>query len=193
MHQEKLKRHQMKLQVTQDFLYEFLKEHDFNMSRLSEQMGVSLAIVTKCFHHDLNRHGKHLYFSVANIHRLNMALVELSEQILNSRINYGTDQMFTNRLSRTYDPGTVPGIKMLSKYFNLNNFLFRVLGWKKGKKESVLCSPSSKVYGFITSDDIMRINAELLTIASTFAGVQVVAESGFSAVDSSDNGIPTDN
>ena len=162
-----------KTQVTQDILFEFLTGHSINMSRLSELMGVSNGIVMGCFHHDLNRLGKPLSFSVANVERLNAALPVLAEQIRGCMVQFGSEQMYTTRLGRTYDPGTLPAIKSLSKYFSFNSFAQRVLGWKKGKREAVLCKPSSAGYGRVGTDDVKRINAELLLVSSTLAGMEV--------------------
>lgn len=136
-------------------------------------MGVSNAIVTMSFKHSLNRHGKPMKFSESNLQKLNDALSVFSQQINECRIIFGSNEMFTNRLGRTYDPGVLLQIRSLSKMFNVKGLFARVLGWNRGKYDLVLCSPSSKVYGFITADDVMRINAELLAISGTLAGIKV--------------------
>ena len=164
-----------KIQVSQDFLFEYLTEHNITLTRLTEMMGVSSGIVIDCFHHNLNRLGKPQSFSPANIVRLNAALENIAGQIRGCVIEFGSEKTITTRLGRTYDPGAVPAVKALSKFFNLNAMCLRVLGWKKGKKESVLCTPNSKVYGFITADNIMRINTELLQVSSTLGSMEVKA------------------
>lgn len=163
-----------KVKVNQDFLYQYLLDHDIIISAIMRTMGVSSGIVIGCFRHDLNRHGKPLVFSAKNIERLNAALPELAGAIRRSLLVFGTGHEFANSRGTVYDPGLLPAVKALSAYFNLNKFLLRVLGWKVGKKEMVLCSPSSKVFGNISRDDVDRINAELLSVAGVLSSYEVV-------------------
>lgn len=162
-----------KISVTQDYLYEYIKAHDINVCRFAELMGVSNAIVTMSFKHNPNRHGKPMKFSESNLQKLNDALSVFSQQINECRIFFGSNEMFTNRLGRTYDPGVIKQLMSLSKMFNVKGLTNRILGWNRGKYDLVLCSPSSKVYGFITADDVMRINAELLAVSGTLSGIKV--------------------
>ena len=165
-----------KLNVSQDFLYEYLTGHNVNLNRLNELMGVSNGILMGCFHRNPDRFGNPLKFSAKNIEKLNAALEELAGMMRASVIAFGSDQTFTNNRGTTYDPGTLPKVKGLSRLFKMNPFCERVLGWKLAKKENVLCTPSSKVYGNISSDDVNLINTELLAVACVISSYQVVAD-----------------
>jgi hypothetical protein len=165
-----------KVNVSQDFLYKYLTDHNVNLSRLNELMGVSNGILMGCFRRNPDRYGNPLKFSAKNIEKLNAALVELSGMMRESVIAFGSEQMFTNNRGSTYDPGTLPKVKGLSHLFKMNPFCERVLGWKLTKKENVLCTPSSKVYGNISSDDVNLINTELLAVAGVLSSYQVVAD-----------------
>lgn len=156
-----------KVIVTQDFLFEYLTQHNVNMKRLSELMGVSNAIVMFCFRHDLNRHGKPQKFSASNIEKLNNALPQLAQQIRGAVMTFTSDQ--------TYDRDMVPYVNALQRWFKLGGFLQRVLGWSLSKKEAVLCSPAAKSYGNITADHVARINAEILAVSGMLGGIQVAA------------------
>lgn len=162
-----------KTKVTQDFLYEYLTQHNVNLSRLNELMGVSNGILMGCFRHNLDRYGKPLRFSAKNIEKLNRALPELSMQMRQSVLTFGSEQTYTNMRGTTYDPGTLPGIKALSRYFKMNSFCERVLGWNLGKKETVLCTPSSKVYGCVSAEDVTLINMEILSVAGALEVFEV--------------------
>lgn len=171
-----------KAKVTQDFLYEYLTGHSVNLNRLNELMGVSNGILMGCFRHNPNRLGKPMSFSQKNIVRLNAALDTLAAQIKQCIITFGSDQTRTNNRGTTYDPAAAAAIvERLSPYFKLTTFTNRVLGWNAKKKDTVLSNPSSKVYGNITSDDVARINAELLAIAGMLGGIEVVADEGSSS------------
>ena len=165
-----------KLKVSQDFLYKQLMEHNVIISLLAKRMGVSVAIVSRCFHRDLNRHGKPLSFTGANIVKLNAALEELAAEIRQSTVDFGSDQTYTNQRGATYDPATVEPLRRLSAYFKMNPFLQRVLGWRVSKRETILGTPSSKAYGCVSQDDVARVNAELLAVAGVLSGLEVVAD-----------------
>lgn len=165
-----------KIKVSQDFLYKYLQEHDISKVIISKKMGVSESIVGGSFRHALNRHGKPLKFSAANIVRLNNALMQISEELRNSVIPFGSDKMFTNQRGTVYDPGALDAIHNISNYFNMRSFMQRLLGWNKSKRDVVLSNRSSAVYGNITQDDVNRINAELLSIAGVLSSYEVVAD-----------------
>ena len=162
-----------KATVTQDFLYEYLTQHNVNLSRLNELMGVSNGILMGCFRHNPDRHGRPLKFSAQNVERLNVALGELAAQMRQSVVTFGSDQTYTNQRGATYDPGTVQQLKALQRWFKLNPFCERVLGWNLGKKETILCTPSSKAYGTVSADHVSRINAEVLAVAGMLGGIEV--------------------
>ena len=75
-----------------------------------------------------------------------------------------------------YDRELVEPMKKIGELVNLTALTERVLGWSKKKKESILVSPSSKVYGNITEADAAAINTELLTIAGVLADYMVITK-----------------
>ena len=143
---------------------------------ISKKMGVSETIVGGCFRHALNRHGKPLIFSQANIVRLNAAIQQIAVELRQSVITFGSDETFTNSRGKTYDPGTVPTIRRLGEFFNLTALTYRLLGWKNNRKNMVLGSKSSPVHGNVTKEDVDRINAELLSVAGVLSSYEVVAD-----------------
>ena len=168
----------MKIQVSQDTLRNYLKEHNITFSILAERMGVSVGIVSGCFNHKPNRLGKPLKFSAVNLERLNAALPQIADELKGCILTFGSDQTYSNPRGVDYDPALIEHIKRgISKYFKLNTFCERVLGWKVGKKESVLCQPASKAYGHITKEDVDRLNAELLSVAGVLSSYEVVPDS----------------
>lgn len=170
-----------KVTVTQDFLYKYLTEHNVNLSRLNELMGVSNGILMGCFRHNPDRHGNPLKFSTKNIEKMNVALGELAMQMRQSVVTFGSEQQYTNLRGATYDPGTVMQIRGLQRWFKLNPFCERVLGWNLGKKETILCTPSSKAYGTVSADHVAQINAEVLAVSGMLGGIEVVPDKGSSS------------
>jgi hypothetical protein len=162
-----------KAKVSQDFLYEYLKEHNFIISKLTKVMGVSKGILDGCFRHDLNRHGKPLSLSAANVERLNAALQQISAELRDSVISFGSQQMFTNVRGTTYDPGCVPAIQRLGEYFTMKAFTARVLGWNTAKNNQTISIKSSAMFGRVTADNVAKINAELLAVAGMLGGIEV--------------------
>ena len=61
----------MKIQVTQDTLYEYLLAHDVKLSRLAELIGKSREVVFSCFKHHKDPRGKPRRFSAENIEAIN--------------------------------------------------------------------------------------------------------------------------
>lgn len=167
---------QVKTTISPDFLYKFLGEHNMTTVMISKKMGVSETIVGGCFRHALNRHGKPLSFSQANIVRLNAAIQQIAVELRQSVITFGSDETFTNSRGKTYDPGTVPTIHRLGEFFNLTALTDRLLGWKNNRKNMVLGPKSSPVHGNVTKEDVDRINAELLSVAGVLSSYEVVAD-----------------
>lgn len=165
-----------KVNVSPDFLYDYLTEHDFKVSVLAKRMGVSLSIVTGCFHHDLNRHGKPLSFSAANIKKLNDAMSQVASELRQCIITFGSSETYTNRWGNTYDPATVEPMQRLGEYFNSKALTERVLGWNKVKRDTTLAIKKSSSYGNITKEDVNRINTELLAVAGVLSSYMVVAD-----------------
>lgn len=166
----------MKVQVTSDTLYKYLQEHDFIISVLSKYMGVSNGIVCNSFKHVLNRLGKPMKFSAANLAKLNAALPVIAEDLRKATITFGSDQTFTNSWGNTYDPAAREAVLAVGNYFKITPFLFRILEWKKGKRDTILVSKTSPVYGQVCQDDVNRINAELLSVAGVLSSYEVIPE-----------------
>lgn len=162
------------LKMSQDALYDFLVHHDIKISRIADEMGVTPSCVQSCFVHRLSRHGKPRSFTVDSIAKLNEALREYSNSLRSCLLKFGTEQKFTNKHGRTYDPGMIENLNHLGEYLNLTAVVRRILGWSKSKKNNVFSTPSSKNYGNISEDDIDQINMEILTIVGTFDNIEVV-------------------
>lgn len=166
-----------KIKVSSDTLYKYLLEHNFVISVLSDSMGVSYAIVSGCFRHSQNRYGNPIKFSSANIKKMNDAIMQIASEMRNSLVVFGTKQMFTNQHGTTYDPGLIEPIKQgVGKFFKLRGLTEKVLGWNVAKCGMTFSSPSSKIYGNISREDVNRINAELLAVAGVLSSYEVVAE-----------------
>lgn len=161
-----------KLTVSQDYLYEYLKGHDVNIRELARMMGMTGSAVNSAFVHNNDKYGKPKYFSVNALPKLNASIAEMARLIRQSQITFGSDQVYSNR-GGTFDPACLPAMKALSRFFNLTAFTNRVLGWNETKKNTVLSAPSSKIYGHITQDDVMRLNAELVAVAGILEGLEV--------------------
>lgn len=159
--------------MSQDFLYTYLEENGINISRIAERMGVSSAILSRSFRHSLNRHGKPMNLSASNIERLNVALSEMSLQMQQSRIVFGSPQTYTNTWGNTYDPAVVDSIKELRKFFKINRFLKVAVGWTGEKVRVVLDTPSSKGYACVSADDVRRINDTMQKVAILLGSIEV--------------------
>ena len=166
-----------KAKVSQDFLYEYLKQHDVVISVFYKRMGVSKGIVDACFRHDINRHGKPLYLSKANVTKINTALEQIAEELRRCVIVFGSPDTYTVNGGKIYDPGTLPAIQRMAEYFNMTKLTNRILGWNKGKKDGTISVRTSTTYGRVTADDVSRLNAEILAVSGMFAGIEVVAHS----------------
>ena len=169
-----------KVKVTQDVVYQFITEHNVNLSGIAREMQANPTLVAGCFRRNADRHGQPRHFTAATLPRLNEALERFAMQMRQSLITFGSQETYTNNRGMTYDPGTIPLIKNLSKYFNLTQFIIRVLGWAETKKNATLSAPSSRAFGCITSDDVNRINAELLAVAGVLSSYEIVADEGSS-------------
>lgn len=165
-----------KVKVTQDVVYQFITEHNVNLSGIAREMQANPALVAGCFRRNVDRHGSPRHFTAVTLPRLNAAIDAFAANMRQSLIQFGSDKMFTNKWGTTYDPGTLPALKELSKFFNLTAFIVRVLGWNEKKKNATLSAPSSAIYGCVSRDDVNRINAELLAVAGVLSNYEVVAE-----------------
>ena len=163
-----------KEKVSQDYLLEYLTQHNVNLNRLSDLMGVSNGSMMGAFRHDPNRHGKPMKFSAANIEKMNEALATLACQIRSGLVTFGSAETYTNKRSgETYDPATVPQLRALQRWFKLGPFFQRVVGWTQSRTTSSLYSTTARAYGTITADQVSRIDTELLAVAGRLGSIQV--------------------
>ena len=167
---------EQKVQVTQDVVYQFITDHNVNLSGLAREMQANPTLVAGCFRRNPDRNGQPRHFTQQTRPRLNAALEQFALKMRQSVIQFGSDQTYTNNRGMTYDPGTMDPIRRLSQFFNLTQFIMRVLGWSENKKNVTLSAPSSKAYGCISHDDVNRINAELLAVAGVLGSYEVVAD-----------------
>lgn len=162
-----------KAKVSQDFLYQYLTEHDVKLLRLQELMGVSYGMLNGGFRHGPDRHGKPMWFTADTVALLNKALAELSRQLRGCLITFGSAQVRTGHKGIKYDPAAIAGMDKIAGYFKKAAFCKRVLGWSSGKTDAVLGRPQSNIYGNISADDVAKVNAELLSVAGMFGGMEV--------------------
>ena len=165
-----------KIKVSQDFLYQYLQEHNFTLSVIGKRMEVSNGILMGCFHHDLNRLGKPLSFSVKNIQRMNVALEQIANELRQCIITLENKDHHENSRGKTYYEGCVADFKRINEYFKLNGLTERILGWNNTKCRTTLFIENSPVYGNITEEDVNRINAELLAVAGVLSSYEVVPD-----------------
>lgn len=165
-----------KMKVSQDTLYKYLTEHDVIFSRLAEMMDMSPDTVSACFIHSANRHGTPRCFTVENIQKLNNALLMFAHKLRSCLLRFGTEQVYTNKHGRTYDPGMIEPINRLGDYLNTTALFGRMLGWSKGKKRNVFSAPTSKNYGNISQDDVDVLNVEIMSVAGFLENVEVVPD-----------------
>lgn len=174
-----------KLQYSQDDLYQYLLAHNITVKRLGELINQSDTAMSSGFkHHIVN--GKRHSFPVFIIRRINEALPVMAREITARRVTFNPDNNISRRASQKFDPGCVEQFQRVGEYFNLTAILERVLGWSKRRKNDVICTPSSKVYGHITEDEVRVINTELLAVAGVLENIEVVPDESASSSSSSD-------
>lgn len=171
-----MNKEQKKMKMSQDELRDYLDEHDLKVARIAELMGKSPAVITSNFKHHKNAHGYPRRFSVENIRLLNEALAVIAKELRGCVMTFGTDQMYTNKHGRTYDPGLIEPMKRLGELMNLAGLTERLLGWNKGKKTSILTDSISKAYGNISEADVQAINKEVLEVSGVLEGMEVVPD-----------------
>lgn len=137
-------------------------------------MGVSYSIVNRSFRHGIDRHGKPISFSPANLQKLNIAIAEMAEEIRGCQLQFGSSP--TYKPGAKYDPSLVEGFQRIGEYFKLKYLTARVLKWKIHKNYTTLSVKNSPVYGNITREDADRINAELLAVSGILSSYEVVAD-----------------
>ena len=167
---------QERKKISQDEIYNYLLTHDVKVIRLAELMGKTPSVINSNFLHHKNAHGNPRRFSVENIRQLNDALHVIAGELRGCMLTFGTEQSYTNKYGRTYDPGMIKPLNRIGELLHLTSLMNRLLGWKEGKKRNVLSDKTSKVYGNISEADVMTINAEVLAIAGVLEGVEVVPD-----------------
>lgn len=166
-----------KIRISQDTLFSYITEHNIKLVRLAKTAGISEATLNLCFHRTVKSDGGQHVFSLTHLKKINDAIEQIANELRELTLSFGSDQMFTNKHGRTYDPKLVEPMKRIGVYFNITALFERVLGWNKNKKEATLVTPSSRNYGHISEDDVNKINAELLSIAGVLSGYRVVPDS----------------
>lgn len=174
-----------KIKMSQDALYKYLNDHDVKLTRIAELMGKSHSVVVSDFLHHKSSKGKPRCFSIENIKLLNEALHKLSDELIARLVVFGSEQMYTNKHGRTYDPGMIEPLNRLGELVNMTGIFGRILGWKKRKKFNVFASKASKNYGNISEQDVMMINSEVLSIAGVLSSIEVTPDEN--AYDDSDS------
>jgi len=165
----------MKIQVSQDILRDFIRDHDLKLVRLAELTGLSEASINVCFRHRKGTNGLPRTFTSQNIQKINEALPQIADALQGCILKFGGDT-FDNNRGKTYDRALVKPMKKLGEWFKLTALVKRILGWNQDKKEATLVSPSSKRYGCITKEDADRLNAELLSVAAVLSSYEVVEQ-----------------
>lgn len=174
-----------KVQVTQEHLYDYILAHGVKLSRLAELMDKTPSAVISCFLHHKNMQGTPRYFNAKAAEQLNNALPVVAQELRGLVLRFGTDQKFTNKHGRTYDPGLLEPLKQIGQYMNLTAMLERVLGWNEEKKKATCTRKTSKVYGNISESDAIAINTELLSVAAVLDSYEVIPSDSSSSSSSS--------
>ena len=166
----------MKIQVSQDTLYQFIIDHNLKLVRLAELTGMSEASINVCFKHYKGTNGLPRKFTNHGIQKINEALPQIAEALQGCILKFGSAQTFTNSRGSTYDPSLIEPMKRIGEWMNITALVMRVLGWSQDKKEATLISPSAKIYGCISREDADRMNAELLSVAAVLSSYEVVLD-----------------
>lgn len=164
-----------KIKVSQDELKTFLESHDFVRVAIAKKMGVSESIVGDCFNHLKNRHGKPMSFTKRNIELMNTALQQIAEELSTCKLKCSNEEAATRRFIND-DPAIIESLRRISEYIKLRGFTAKVLGWGTRKCETNINLKASTPRVHLKKEEIELINTEILAIASTLAGWEVVAD-----------------
>ena len=175
-----------KIKVSQDVLRTYLEEHHFINAALAKKMGVSEGIVSACFNHKLNRHGKPLSFSRKNIELLNQALQQIAEDLSGCKLKASDEDSDSKRFIND-DPAVMESLRRIGEYIRLKGLTDKVLGWKYKKCLNNISLNGPKPHVHISKEDAMRLSTAIMAMASTLAGWEVVSN------DDSDTAKPSDN
>ena len=170
-----------KIKVSQDKLKIFLDGHNFIMAALAKKMGVTEVLVSVCFRHKLNRHGNPLSFSKKNIELLNLALQQISDELIDCKLKCSNEDESASKRFINDDPAIIESLRRIGEYIKLRGLTEKVLGWNKKKCEDNICLNSSNPHVHISREDLERISTTVLSIAATLAQWEVVADEGSSS------------
>lgn len=164
-----------KIPVSQDELKTFLESHHFINAALAKKMGVSEGIVSGCFNRKPNRHGKPLCFSRKNIELLNQALQQIAEDLSGCKLMASNEEFATKRFIND-DPAIIESLRRIGEYVRLNGLTSKVLGWNNKRCLNNISVNGPKPHVHISKEDAMRISTEIMSIAVTLAGWEVVPD-----------------
>ena len=164
-----------KVQISQDRLYKFWTDNDLKLVRLAELTGLSEASINVCFRHYTGTNGQPRVFTSNAIAKINEALPKIAADICGCVLTFGSEEVRQNQRGKVYDPALIEPMKKIGDYINITAMTYKVLGWSQHKKESVLITKSSKVYGNITESEVEAVNTHLLSIAGVLADYEVVS------------------
>lgn len=176
-----------KVRVSEDVLLKVLDGHKVKLIRLAELSGIQEAALNSGFHHHKNNNGVPRHFNQEQVAKINEALPRLAAQLRSLTLTYDAERAETNSRGAAYDKGLIEPMKRIGDLMNLTAMTERVLGWSK-KKDGVLVTQSSKLYGHITEDEADKVNAELLAVAGMLGGYELTVWTG----DSSSSGDAAD-
>lgn len=162
-----------KITVSQEYLKTFLKDHHFINAALAKKMGVSEDIVSGCFNHKPNHHGKPLSFSRKNIELLNQALQQIADDLSGCKLEASDDEFATKSFIND-DPAVIESLRRIGEYIRLRGLTNKVLGWNAKRCLNNISVNGPKPHVHISKEDAMRISVEIMSIAVTLAGYEVV-------------------
>ena len=170
------------IKVSQDELRTFLEGHHFINAAIAKKMGVSEGIVSGCFNHKPNRHGKPLSFSSKNIELLNQALHQIAEELSRCKLKPSNEETASNPFIND-DPAVIESLRRIGEYIRLNWLTWNVLGWNQKKCLNNISLNGPKPHVHISKENAERISTTILSIATTLANWEVLADEGSSSSD----------
>lgn len=104
--------------MSQDQIYKYLTEHNVILSRIAELMDITPSSLVSDFTHRPNRHGDLRSLTLEHIQKLNDALHSFAQELRDCQLHFGTDNMYTNKRGRVYDPGMIEAINEIGWLIN---------------------------------------------------------------------------
>lgn len=173
-----------KVQISQDQLYKFWTGHDLKLVRLAELTGLSEASINVCFKHYLGTNGKPRVFTPQAIAKINAALPVIADEIRGCVMDFEPGKLPANQRGKVYNPTLVEPMKKIGDYINITAMTYKLLKWSQNKKECVLVTKSSKIYGNITEEEVTIVNNELLSVSGMLSGYEVTVSDSSNSADS---------